>query len=85
MASIASQLIKHDGDVTKVIVPPERFERVSLEEKARQSEEIARLTDEYLQRGGEIEQVESADAKLARTNPELHRRLKYRWLRWNRW
>lgn len=82
MASIAAQLDKHDGDVTKVIVPPERFERVSLETKARQSEEIARLTDEYKQRGGEIETVPPMEDSWT---PEFRRKMKYRWLRWNRW
>ena len=85
MASIASQLVKYDGDVTRVIVYPDPVEEVDLSFPDERSAEIARQTEEFLARGGKVEQVESADEQLRKRDPELHRKLKYRWLRWNRW
>lgn len=87
LESIASQLIKHDGDVSKVIVEPDEpeDEYIDPDAKQRERELIERLTEEFLMKGGSITQVESAEDQLKRRNPELHRRLKYRWLRWSRW
>ena len=61
MASIASQLIKYEGDASKVVVLPDPIDDVDLSTPEDRSAEIARLTEEFLARGGEIEQVPPAE------------------------